>query len=238
MRLVDLFADPEDPEVSGAWEQVVAAGITSWTNPRPESKTVYSDIEWLSALKENLGALSGVLILEDEMADGGHSFITWGVARGTGTRDTIGRRILPTYVRPTDVDDKVAEVSFQDLTKLEPLSDWESLEGAAPSAPSDLAADLVKTVIDIALDQGVTDPSRERKDDPCPDADLGPDIPPELTDFLRESSFLNTIIEGGRTVSRRPDFGEEGTEVALMQESKEDVPQGEPAFNLWITFGE
>jgi hypothetical protein len=238
LRLVDLFADPEDPGTSEAWERVVAAGVTSWTKPRPESRTVYSDTEWKSALGSGLGALSGVLVAEDEEADGGYSFITWGVARGTGARDTVGRRILPAYIRPTDVQEKTAEVSFQDLTTLAPLADWESLEGAAPSAPSDLAADLVKTVIDIALDQGITERSPERKDDPYPDADLGPDIPAEFADFLKGSSFLNTIIEGGRTASRRPDFGEEPTEVMLMQGSEEEAPEGEPAFNLWVTFEE
>lgn len=237
-RLVDLFADPEDPDVSEAWDRVVAAGITSWTKPRPVSKTVYSNNEWESALGSGLGALGGVLIVEDEEADGGYSFITWGVARGTGIQDTIGRKVLPAYVRPTDVGGKVAEVSFQDLTKLQPLGDWESLEGAAPSAPSDLAADLVKTVIDIALDQGITDLSRERKDDPYPDGDLGPDIPAGLVNFLRESSFVNTIIESGRTASKRPEFGEEPTEIMLMEESAEDAPDGEPAFNLWVTFEE
>ncbi|MCS3953473.1 helicase-related protein [Salinibacter ruber] len=238
LRLVDLFADPEDPGTSEAWERVVAAGVTSWTKPRPESRTVYSDTEWKSALGSDLGALSGVLVVEDEEADGGYSFITWGVARGTGVRDTVGRRILPAYIRPTDVEEKTAEVSFQDLTTLAPLGDWESLEGAAPSAPSDLAADLVKTVIDIALDQGITERSPERKDDPYPDADLGPDIPSEFADFLKGSSFLNTIIETNRTVSKRPGFGDEPTELMLLQGSEEEAPEGEPAFNLWVTFEE
>jgi hypothetical protein len=182
-----------------------------------------------------------VLIVEDEEAEGGHSFVTWGVARGTSARDTTGGRILPAHIRPMgfpdDVEIPLAEARFADLTELGPLDDWQSIEGAAPSAPSDLAADLVKTVIDVALDEGITDPSRERKDDPYPAADLELGLPSGLTEYLREASFLNTVAEGKRTTSKQINFGADPTELFLEKEPvDEDFEECPPAFNLWVTF--
>jgi hypothetical protein len=236
-RLIDLFADPSDTDVAQSWDRVVAAGVVSWTKPRPESRTVYSENEWVSATGDDQGAISGILVVEDEEAEGGHSFVTWGVARGTSARDTIGRRILPAYVRPVELEPLVAEGSFLEFTRLAPLSDWQSIEGAAPSAPSDLAADLVKTVIDVALDEGITDPSRERKDDPYPASNLQFGMPPKLNEYLKKSSFMNTVLEGSRTSSRRIGFGEDPTEVMLHEETiAEDQEDWPPAFNLWVTF--
>jgi hypothetical protein len=242
-RLIRLFADSDDPEITGNWDRVVAAGVVSWTKPRPESQTVYSENEWVSASGEGHGALSGVLIVEDEEAEGGHSFVTWGVARGTSARDTTGGRILPAHIRPIefpeDFETPIAKAQFADLTRLGPLSDWQSIEGAAPSAPSDLAADLVKTVIDVALDEGITDPSRERKDDPYPASDLGLNLPSRLTEYLREASFLNTVAEGKRTTSKQIEFGGGPTELFLENEPVgDDLEDPSPAFNLWVTFDE
>lgn len=238
-RLLELFADSNDPGVADAWEHVRAAGIVSWTKPTPRSMTVRSDNEWVAALKGDLGAVSGVLVVEDDNADGGFAFVTWGVARGTSGRDTTGRRILPAYIRPTDVDAGTADAHFLELAELEPLDDWQSLEGAAPNAPSELAADLVKTIIDLAVDGEPIEQDRERKDEAYPADDIDADIDDSLIDFLGESSFLNTVIDSQyRPVSARPGFGTEPNRVALSIDPTDPEADAEPAFNLWITFDE
>jgi len=239
-RIVDLFADYDNSEVEKAWSRVKAAGIVSWTRPRPESNVVYADHDWTKANKEGRGAISGVLVVEDENADGGFSFVTWGVARETGVQDTVGRRILPVYVRPTHLEDQIAESNFVELTQLGVLSDWNSLEGAAPAAPSELAADLLKAIIDVAVDGEPINQDRERKGEVVPFDDLTVDLGTPISNILGESSFFNTVIDGQhRPVSRRPQFSSSSTSVKLSKDSgEEDLSTFTPAFNLWVSFEE
>jgi hypothetical protein len=239
-RIIDLFADPDDPEIEEAWGRVKAAGIVSWTGPRPESSVVYADHDWTKANREGRGAISGVLVVEDEEADGGVSYITWGVARETGAQDTIGRRILPVYIRPTDLESQIAESNFLELTRMSALSDWNMLEGAAPSAPSELAADLLKAIIDLAVDGERIAQDRERKNEVIPLDDLTVDLGTPITDILNESSLLNTVIDNQQQpVSRRPQFGDGSTRVKLSTDAgKEDRSDKPPAFNLWVSFAE
>jgi len=238
-RISDLFTDFDDDQVATSWARVRAAGIVSWSFPRPTSMVAYSNQDWHAANRDGHGVVSGVLIIEDEEAVGGYSYLTWGVASHASIHDTDGQRILPTYVRPTNLDPLAAQARFVDLADFGLISDLKNVSAGAPTAPSELAADVLKSVIDTAVDGDGIEQGQERNALVFPDVDFDLDLPSPLLDLLRTSSFWNSVIDMQmRPVSRAPDFGKAWTDVRLSIDSADtDLNDQPPGFNLWVSFG-
>jgi hypothetical protein len=234
-RFLRLFHGHDGSEHN--WERVKAIGITTWTQGRPKSAPVRAATDWSNATQNHLGAISGNIFLEDKKADGGVSTVTWAVAMDTSSGDTDGWRILPMKVRPTNLDEAEAESSFVDLLSFESLGDWDELNSALPSTPSELADDILTTAIDLAVDGGVEiGRGDEDRDAVVPHHDLPLSIDPALSQFLEKTAFLNSVVDQFETsVSKAPQFGKGSTEVTLIDRPQEEL-ETEPAFNLWLSF--
>lgn len=235
-RLVRLMTG-KDEKLPGS-NRIRSMGIVYWTASLPVSNPVRSDADWSSAASSNRGAISGILLLDDEKAAGGMSILTWGVAAYTGGSDQEGRRLLPVLLRPLSGSSNKTKVqaTFANLTNLSPLESWAEVDTAAPGTPSELADDIIKVVIDTALD-GVTLEREAKQKTPVPANLLPEEMPEHFRRILQDSHLFNVVLgQEDKMKSRKPALGPDGAKFFLSPQNLTLDQQADVGFNLWVSF--
>ena len=235
-RLVRLIKGNEEKFLGS--NRIRSMGIVHWTASLPLSNPVRSDADWSNAASSNRGAISGILLLDDEEAVGGVSILTWGVASYTGGSDQEGRRLLPVLLRPLSKSSNKTKVqaTFANLTNLAPLASWAEVDTAAPGTPSELADDIIKVVIDASLD-GVALKREAKEKTPVPANLLPKEMPEHFRSLLLNSHLFNVVLgQEDKMKSRKPALGPDGARFVLSPESLSFDHEVDIGFNLWVSF--